>query len=183
MKHTLLAASFTLLSATSQAALGVVETAGNACELTPGRYEVQTHQDRTFLPTGLYVKKDENTKIARGSCTFALTLQASAGKKIVVRDSRQLLSLRAYPNQTQVRAELELFKAGSQGVKQTLQIQSSELAEKATQYLGQSEVLIETACGGAEILRGNLSATIIGAGKARAFARDLSLQIQEVSCQ
>ncbi|MGE9746289.1 hypothetical protein [Bdellovibrio bacteriovorus] len=181
--HTLLAASFTFVSlAASAAAAGFVETAGNACEWTPGRYELSETEGRVRIPNGLYVKKEETSKIARGSCTFALTLKAPAGKKIVVRDSQQLISLRAYPQQTRVKAEVEIFKAGSQGAKQTLEIVAAEIAEKTTQYVGQKDVLLETACGGSDILRGNLSATIIGEGKGRAFAKNVTLDIQEVDC-
>lgn len=182
-KLTLLAASFTLLSFTASASeLGFVDTAGNACEWTPGRYSLTEGFGRVRIPNGLYVKKEETSKIARGNCTFALTLKAAAGKKIVVRDSQQLISLRAYPQQTRVKTELEIFKAGHQGAKQTLEIVAAEKAEKTTQYVGQNDVLLETACGGSEILRGNLSATIIGEGKGRAFAKNVTLDIQEVDC-
>ncbi|WP_347356953.1 hypothetical protein [Bdellovibrio sp.] len=185
IRRTLLAAFFLLISYQSKAAqVGFVETAGNACESTPGRYDLQSAgEGRVVIPSGLYVKKEESSRIARGTCTFALTLQAERGKKIIVKDSRQLLSLRAYPLNTKVRAELEIFKAGAQGAKQSLEVQSTEAAEKLTQYLGQQDVIVETACGGSEILRGNLSATIMGEGKARAFAKNLTLEIEEVSCQ
>ncbi|WP_413612961.1 hypothetical protein [Bdellovibrio sp. HCB-110] len=48
--------------------------------------------------------------------------------------------------------------------------------------MGQQEVLIETECGGSAILRGNLAATLMGEGKARAFARNLYVDIAEVDC-
>lgn len=185
MTRLTLAAALTLSSVTSLAAqIGSVETAGNACEIRPGSHEVRQLEDgRVIIPTGLYVKKDEDQRIARGSCTFALTLKADAGKKLVVSNSQQLLSLRAYPRETRVKADLEIFKAGQTGARQTAEIQSLESTEKLTQYLGQRDVILETACGGSEILRGNLAATLVGQGKARAFAKNLTLEIREESCR
>lgn len=182
-KHILVLAASTLwaLEAIS-AGINYVETAGTACEKTPGRYELETSEGRLRIPIGLYVKKDEASRVARGACSFAMTLQASAGKKIVVSDSYQLVSLRAYPNQTRVRAELEIFKAGSQGEKQILEVQATSEAGRLTQALEKSGALLETACGGSEILRGNVAATLIGAGKARAFAKPLYLDVHEVEC-
>lgn len=185
MTRLALAAALTLSSAGAFAApIGSVETAGNACEIRPGSHELRQLEDgRVIIPTGLYVKKDEDTRVARGSCTFALTLKADAGKKLVVSNSQQLLSLRAYPQETRVKAELEIFKAGSTGAKQTVEIHAVETNEKLTQYLGQRDVILETACGGSEILRGNLAATVTGQGKARAFAKNLTLEIREESCR
>lgn len=180
-----LAAAAVLLTTQAQAlTLGSIDTAGNACEVLVGSHEVaQTLSGRYIIPTGLYVKKDEDKRIARGSCTFALNLEASPGKKIIVSDSHQLADLRAYPAQTKARVDLEIFKAGSQGAKQTVEIEAVEQNAKANQILGQRDVILETECGGSAILRGNLAATIIGAGKARVFTRNLYLNISEVECQ
>lgn len=181
----ILLAAILLWGLHSQASsLGSIETAGNSCEQAVGTHELtEVSPGRFVIPTGLYVKKEEDKKVARGICTFALTLQASAGKKIVVSNSHQLATLRAYPTQTKARIDLEIFKAGSQGVKQTLEAQAQDQVAKATQILGQQETLLETECGGSAILRGNLAATLMGDGKARAFTRSLLLDISEVDCQ
>ncbi|WP_413943872.1 hypothetical protein [Bdellovibrio sp. HCB-162] len=163
--------------------LGTVEIAGNACENQVGTHDVtEVSEGRFVIPTGLYLKKEEDKRVARGTCTFALPLKASAGKKIVVSDSHQLASLRAYPAQTKARIDLEIFKAGSQGVKQTLEVEAIDQASKVNKSLGQQETVVETECGGSAILRGNLAATLMGEGKARAFARNLYLNIAEVDC-
>jgi len=175
----------TLLGVKAQALqLNAVETAGNACETAVGSHDLkEVSQGRFVIPTGLYVKKDEDKRVARGTCTFALNLEAAPGKKIVVSNSHQLISLRAYPSQTKARVDLEIFKAGSQGLKQSQEVMAVDQAAKTTQVLAQNETLIETSCGGAVILRGNLAATLMGEGKARAFARDLYLDIVETDCQ
>lgn len=179
-----LAAAVLLTTQAKALTLGTIETAGNACEVPVGSHELaQTQAGRYIIPTGLYVKKDEDKRAARGSCTFALSLEASPGKKIIVSDSHQLADLRAYPTQTKARVDLEIFKAGSQGAKQTVEIEAVEQKAKANQILGQRDVILETECGGSAILRGNLAATIMGAGKARVFTRNLYINISEVECQ
>lgn len=180
----ILATSFLFVVQAKAANLGAVEIAGNACEAGVGTHELnEISVGRYMIPTGLYVKKEEDKRVARGSCTFAMTLQASPGNKIVVSNSHQLAVLRTYPAKTRARVDLEIFKAGGQGAKQTLEIQSEDLASKATKSLGQEDVLLETECGGSAILRGNLAATLMGEGKARAFTRNLFVDIAEVPCQ
>ncbi|WII72194.1 hypothetical protein QJS83_17160 [Bdellovibrio sp. 22V] len=165
--------------------IGSVEIAGNACEAPVGTHELveKGTTGRFEIPTGLYVKKDEDKKVARGVCTFALNLQASSGKKILVTDSYQTASLRAYPTQTKARAELEIFAAGDQGDKQVLEVEAVDQSAKLSKSLGQQGVLVETACGGAALLRGNLAATLIGSGKGRVFTKNLHIGITEVDCQ
>lgn len=180
----ILAAAVLLVTQAQALELGAVETAGNACETPVGIHELTAVAPGRFvIPTGLYVKKEEDKRVARGSCTFAMTLKASPGKKVVVSNSHQLASVRAYPTQTKARVDLEIFKAGSQGVKQTIEVEALEQTAKINKSLGQEEALLETDCGGSAILRGNLAATIMGAGKARVFTRDLYLDIVEVECQ
>lgn len=163
--------------------LGSVDIAGNSCERPVGSYELnETRQGRFAVPVSLYVKKDGDKRVARGVCTFAMNLKASTGKKIVVSNSYQLVSLRAYPSQTKARIESEIFKAGSQGVRQSLEVDGSSQISKVNKGIEQSGVVVETECGGSAILRGNLAATLTGTGKARAFARDLYLDIAEVDC-
>lgn len=179
----LLATSFLFVAQAKALSLGAIEIAGNACENPVGTHELaEVSEGRFVIPTGLYLKKDEDKRVARGSCTFALALKASAGKKIVVSNSHQLVSLRAYPAQTKARMDLEIFKAGNQGVRQTLEVEAIDQSAKVNKSLGQQESLVETACGGSAILRGNLAATLMGEGKARAFARNLYLDIVEVDC-
>lgn len=178
-----LAASVLFVSQTYALGLGSVEIAGNSCEVPVGTHELmEVGEGRFAIPTGLYVKKEEDKRVARGACTFALTLQAAPGKKIVISNTHQLTSLRAYPSQTKARVDLEIFKAGSQGVKQALEIEAQEQVAKVSQPLGQQGPVLETECGGSAILRGNLAATLIGAGKARAFTRALYVDINEVDC-
>ncbi|WP_374077183.1 hypothetical protein [Bdellovibrio bacteriovorus] len=178
-----LAASFLFVVQAKALNLGTVEIAGTSCETPVGAHELaEVSEGRFVIPTGLYLKKEEDKRVARGSCTFALNLKAAAGKKIVVSNSHQLASLRAYPSQTKARMDLEIFKAGSQGVKQILEVEAIDQASKVNKSLGQQEVLIETECGGSAILRGNLAATLMGEGKARAFARNLYVDIAEVDC-
>lgn len=178
-----LATSVLFVLQAKAAELGAVEIAGNACEVAVGTHELLAVNDHRFvIPTGLYLKKDEDKSIARGQCTFALTLQASPGKKIIVSNSHQLVSLRAYPSGTKVQMNLEIFKAGSRGSVLTAIAQAADQVAKTNQSLESSDSLVETECGGSAILRGNLSATALGAGKARAFARPLYLDITEVTC-
>lgn len=180
----ILATSFLFVVQAKAGNLGSVEIAGNACVAGVGTHALnEVNTGRFMIPTSLYVKKDEDKRVARGTCTFAVTLQASPGNKIVVSNSHQLASLRAYPTQTKARVDLEIFKAGSQGIKQTLEVQAQDLVSKETKSLGQDEVLVETECGGSAILRGNLAATLMGEGKARAFTRNLLVDISEVPCQ
>ncbi|MNL34837.1 hypothetical protein D3C87_1568300 [compost metagenome] len=166
--------------------MGSIDTAGNACEYAPGSYEAQEIQegsDRYRIPTSVYVKKDEGRMVARGACTFALNIKAARGKKIQVSNSYQMASLRAYPENTRVKAELEIFRDGTQGEKSILIVEAEGRSERVVDGLGSAEILAESECGGAAILRGNLAITAIGKGKVRAFTRDLYLDIREVSCQ
>lgn len=178
-----LATSFLFVVQAKALNLGAVEIAGTSCETPVGAHGLaEVSEGRFVIPTGLYLKKEEDKRVARGSCTFALNLKAAAGKKIVVSNSHQLASLRAYPSQTKARMDLEIFKAGSQGVKQILEVEAIDQPSRVNKSLGQQEVLIETECGGSAILRGNLAATLMGEGKARAFARNLYVDIAEVDC-
>jgi hypothetical protein len=181
-----LASSLVLSLQVSALTLGPIETAGNACEAAPGRYSAQETfegSQRYQIPIGIYVKKEEDRGVARGVCTFALNVKADAGKKIVVSNSRQIVSLRAYPEQTKVQAELEIFRVGTHGEKAILTAESSTLTRRVADSLGSEEILAETECAGSATLRGNLSIMALGAGKARAFARDLFIDIKEVSCE
>ncbi|KHD89014.1 MAG: hypothetical protein OM95_06040 [Bdellovibrio sp. ArHS] len=176
------AASLFILQAQAQA-LETVEIAGNACEAAVGTHEIrEIASGRFVIPTSLYIRKDEDKRVARGTCTFALSLKASSGKKIVVANSHQTTSLRAYPANTKVRVDLEIFKAGEQSVKQVLEVQALEQTAKLEKALGQQGAILETSCGGSAILRGNLAGTVMGEGRGRIFSRDLILNIEEVDC-
>lgn len=180
----ILATSFLFVVQAKAISLDAVEIAGNACQETVGTHElIEVTEGHYMIPIGLYIKKDEDKRVARGICTFALNMQASAGKRIVVSNTRQRISLRAYPAQTKARIDLEIFKAGSQGEKQSLEVEALDQVEKTTQSIGQLETVLETECGGSATLRGNLGATLIGSGKARAYARNLHVNIHEVDCQ
>jgi len=179
----ILATSFLCVVQARALSLGDIEIAGSACEAAVGTHELsEVSKGRYVIPVGLYLKKDENNSIARGSCVFALNLKAAVGKKILVSNSYQLASLRASPSQTTARMDLEIFKSGSQGVKQTLKAEAIDRVAKVNKSLGQQKSLVETDCGGSAILRGNLTATLMGKGKASAFARDLYVNIAEVDC-
>lgn len=177
-------ASFMLLAAANaQTSLNTIEIAGSACDGAVGTRELlQVSPMRYQIPNGIYLKKDEDKRVARGVCTFALNLQASTQTKIVVSNSHQLVSVRTYPAQTKARVELEIFKAGTQGDKQILEIASVDKAEKLSQVMSNQSLELQTECGGSMILRGNLAATLTGEGKARAFTRPLYLDISEVPC-
>ncbi|KYG69256.1 hypothetical protein AZI87_08610 [Bdellovibrio bacteriovorus] len=183
-KGVILAAATSLCVMQAQAlTLDSAEIAGNACEAAVGTHEIREIAAHRFLvPTGLYIRKDEDKRVARGTCTFALNLKASAGKKIVVSDSHQTTSLRAYPTNTRARVDLEIFKAGEQSVKQTLEVEALEQTSKLEKSLGQQGAVVETSCGGSAILRGNLAGTVMGEGRGRVFTRDLILSIEEVDC-
>ncbi|UOF00088.1 hypothetical protein [Bdellovibrio reynosensis] len=178
----ILAASVLFVLQAEAAQLGYVEIAGSACQASVGTHELtEVGQNRYLIPNSIYVKKEEDKKVARGACTFAVTLQAAAGKKIIVANSHQLTSLRAYPSQTKARVDLELFKAGEQGERQVVETESTDRTSRISKSLQQAAIL-ETECGGSAILRGNLAATLIGTGKARAYTRSLYLDIVEVDC-
>lgn len=181
----LVLAASCLFLGSAQAASGITaELAGNACEEVVGSHEVQEiSTGRFMIPSSLYLKKDEDKRLARGTCTFAVSLRASAGKKIVVSNVSQLASLRAYPSGVTARVDLEIFKAGAQGNRQSLEVRSEDKVERLTKTIGERGVVVETECEGSAILRGNLSAMLMGAGKARAFTRNLLLDIEEVDCQ
>ncbi len=179
-----LATSVLFMAQAEAATIGAVETAGNSCVAGIGTHELhELEEGRYTIPTSLYVKKETDKRVARGACTFAVTLSAAPGHRVVVSDSHQFASLRVYPSQTKARVDLEIFKAGSQGVKNTLEAQSLETTTKQNAVLGQQGVILETECGGSAILRGNLSATVMGEGRARVFTRDLYIGISEVPCQ
>lgn len=180
----LLATSFLFVVQAKAVDFGSVEIAGNACQSAVGTHElVELSEGHFLIPTGLYLKKEEDKRVARGICTFALNIQAANGKKIVVSNSRQRVSLRAYPAQTKARIDLEVFKTGSQGEKQSLEVEAIDQTSKVNKSIGQQDVILETECGESAILRGNLAATLIGAGKARAYARNLHVDIHEIDCE
>lgn len=179
-----LATSVLFMSQVKAAEMSAVETAGNSCVAGVGTHELrEIEEGRYMIPISLYVKKETDKRVVRGACTFAVTLRASAGHKIVVSDSHQFASLRVYPSQTKGRIDLELFEAGDQGIKNTLEGQSTDIASKQTAVLGQQGLIFATECGGSAILRGNLSATLMGEARARAFTRDLFIGISEIPCQ
>lgn len=179
-----LTTSFLFVAQAKAIHLGKVETAGNACDTVVGTHDlIEVSEGHYMIPSGLYVKKDEDKRVVRGVCSFALTLQASAGKKIIVSNARQRVSLRAYPSQTKARMDLEIFEAGSRGETQTLEAQAVDRVAKVNDSIGQQDAVIETGCGASTILRGHLSGTLIGAGKAIAYARNLHVDIHEVECQ
>lgn len=180
----MLATSFLFVVQAKAIDLKAVDIAGNACNAAVGTHElIKVSEDRYLIPSGLYVRKDEDKRVARGVCTFALNIQAAAGKKIVVSNTRQLISLRAYPIQTKARIDLEIFKVGSRGEPQSLEVEAVDQFAKVSHSIGQQDVVVETECGGSTILRGNLAATLIGAGRARAYTRNLYLEIREIDCQ
>lgn len=179
-----LATSFLFVVQAKAINFGSVEIAGNACQSAVGTHElVEVSEGHFLIPTGLYLRKEEDKRVARGICTFALNIQTAVGKKIVVSNSRQRVSLRAYPSQTKARIDLEIFKTGSQGETQSLEAEAIDQTSKVNNSIGQEDVILETGCGESAILRGNLAATLIGAGKARAYARNLHVDIHEIDCQ
>jgi|GEM_PF-1814675 len=164
---------------------GLLDLRGSICELETGSHElaaVQGSQHRFVIPLGVYLSKKEAVTLARGACAFALPIKARPGMKVVVANSSQLISLRAYPS-SKVKMDLELFKAGSVGEKQVRTIESAEKAVRSAEFLRHPEVLVESECGKEMILRGQLTATLLGSGAGRVFTRNLELDMIEVPCE
>lgn len=163
--------------------MGEVSIAGNICQNPVGTHKVVSgaDPDSFVIPLGVYLKKDNTAGLARGACTFAVPLKAEANKRIVVRAARQFYSLRTYQDVSKAKIDVELFKAGSRGPLLSAEIPGSEGLSKTHGFLVADDVIV-SGCGESLNLRGNLSAMIVGTGKARVFAKDLQLHIVEEIC-
>lgn len=185
MKHQFIVFAISVLFIVQAKAvnLGSIEIAGNACQSAVGTHELtEVRKGRFMVPTSLYLKKDEEKRIKRGICTFAVNLQSSVGKKIVVSNSFQRISLHAYPSQTKARIDSEIFRVGDRSINEFIETEAMDLPSKLSKSLERKGSIVETECGGSMILRGNLAATLTGTGKAKAYTRNLYLDIEEADC-
>lgn len=163
--------------------IGDVETSGNICLNPLGSSKLRNGptSDSFIIPLGAYLKKGEDKNLLRGSCTFALPIKGAPGKRIVVKEGQQFYSVRAFPELQKAKLDVELFKAGSQGQRQAIEVLGANTIQKSNGHMI-SDVILTTACDEDIILRGNLSAFAVGNGKGQIFTKDLHLKIIEEDC-
>lgn len=163
--------------------VGEVQIAGNICQQAVGAHSVEKGIDEGtyIIPLGVYLKKDNSASLARGSCTFAMSVTADAHKRIRVQQAQQFFSLKSFENVNKVKIDLEVFRAGERGLVMSAELPTANQKEKRHGYLSQEDVLVSE-CGAGLTLRGNLSALSMGSGKSRVFAKDLKLKIVEEDC-
>lgn len=181
------ATSTSLSVAMAQADLqfGDLQVAGNACDVETGVQPLQKVEDsdiRYVLPTSIYIRKDHSKSLLRGACTFALPVTAAPGMKVIAANAAQLVSLRAEAR-SNVKVELELFKSGSSNEKMVKTLVTKDESDISAEILRKVDLIAESECGGQIILRGNLSAIMMGSGASRAYTRNLEMDILAVPCE
>lgn len=177
--------SLTMALAESDLQFGDLQIAGHACDAESGiqpLQKVEGSEIRYKLPTSIYLRKDSSKSLLRGSCTFALPVTAAPGMKVIAANAEQLVSLRAEAK-SNIKVELELFKSGSIGEKLVKELLTQEKSGASAEILRHVDLIAESECGGEIILRGNLSATLLGSGSSRAYARHLEMDILAVPCE
>lgn len=163
---------------------GGLDIVGTNCLVPNGSHELipqEGNENRFGFNTEFYLKKDAATKLARGSCSFSLVVTAKKGHKVLVANAYQTVSLRA-ADQARAMINLEVFKAGSRNEVISESLNAEGRSAKKNAALQKGDLAAITECSGSIILRGNLSASVIGAGKASVYARPLWLDIVEVPC-
>lgn len=164
--------------------LGELKIGGNSCLAQTGEQKLgETKEGHFIIPMGMYLKKDEGNSLSRGSCNFSLAVKVDNSKRVLVKSSRILTSLRGKDEIKKLRVDLEVFKAGTIGTKQVAEAQSAASAKvRQESYLVHDDIYTSN-CGESFILRGNLSGIIMGSGVGRIFTKNLIVDVVEEECQ
>ncbi|MCE3009851.1 MAG: hypothetical protein LW875_04485 [Proteobacteria bacterium] len=161
--------------------LGEVRTAGSACDLTSSQLGEVTLQDGLFVfPAILSLRKSKGS-FGRGACNLALPFELAPGRKLMLSDLKAVASTELAARSA-VDLSMEVFLSGSKGIVNKSSLKSKRQSVSSDLLILQPGVVVETACGGAGILRINASALIRGSGQSSAHLHIAKMKATLVAC-
>lgn len=134
---------------------------------------VQLHLLKVVTPN---LKSVRSSRLERSLCTVAIGFQLPAGKKIVIADQGEIISLKSSSDQSRVRLNSEIFLAGSQSRPLRKEIKGKMQDTIIVPKIGK---ILASDCGSSVILRLNKS---MATNNSLAVASETLMQLDLVDC-
>lgn len=164
---------------------GDLKIAGTACETASGSQDLVIENDRLHIPLNLNLSKSRGVGVSRGTCVFALQAIVPAGMRLIVRDLSQDYQL-SLGRAASAKLSLEIFESGTQGEAIVVDESNSNVLTNEISGVIEKDIVYQSECSTdvrSTLLRGNLSALLMGKRAAEAHLQDLSFVAELQSCQ